>query len=40
MEPNVFLGYPVKGIVDVLNSFAHEYPSNSVDPWCVIIEYN
>jgi hypothetical protein len=40
MEPNVFLGYLMKGIADVLNNFGHEqYPSNSVDQWCVIIEY-
>jgi hypothetical protein len=24
MEPNVFLGYPARGIVDVLNNFGHE----------------
>jgi hypothetical protein len=41
MEPKVFLGYPAKGIADVLNSFGHEqYPSNNVNPWCLIIEYN
>ncbi len=35
MEPNVFLGYPARGITDVLSNFGHEqYPSNSVDPWC------
>jgi len=41
MKPNVFLGYPTKGIANILDSFGHEqYPSNSVDPWCLIIEYN
>jgi hypothetical protein len=41
MEPNVFLGYHARGIIDVLSSFDHEqYPSNSVDPWCLTIEYN
>jgi hypothetical protein len=41
MEPNVFIGYRARGIVNVLNSFGHEqYPSISVDPWCLIIEYN
>ncbi len=40
MEPNVFLGYLIRGIVGVLNSFAHEqYPSNKVNPWCLITEY-
>jgi len=30
----------MKGIVYVLNSFGHEqYPSNSKDPWCLIVEY-
>ncbi len=39
MEPNVFWGQP-KGIVGVLCSFEDEhYPSNSVDPWCLITEY-
>jgi len=29
------------GIANVLNSFGYEqYPSNSVDPWCLIIKYN
>jgi len=28
MKPNVFLGYPTRGIASVLNSFGHEqYPS-------------
>jgi len=28
MEPNVFLGYPARGIVCVLNDFGHkQYPS-------------
>jgi hypothetical protein len=32
MEPNVFLGYPMKGTSCVLNSFGHEqYSSNSID---------
>jgi hypothetical protein len=40
MEPNVFLGKLIWGIVGVLCSFEDEqYPSNSVDPWCLIIEY-
>jgi hypothetical protein len=40
MKPNVFLGYPTKGIVGVLNSFGHEhYPSNSINPWCLITKY-
>jgi hypothetical protein len=35
------MGYLAKGIVDVLNSFGHEqYPSNSINPWCLLIEYN
>jgi hypothetical protein len=41
METKVFLVYPVRGIANVLNSFGHEqYPSNNVDPWCLIIKYN
>jgi hypothetical protein len=37
MEPNVFLRYPTRGIVGVLNNFGHEhYASNNVDPWCLI----
>jgi hypothetical protein len=37
MEPNVFLGYPMRGIVGVLSSFGHEqHLSNNVDPWCLI----
>ncbi len=40
MEPNVFSGYHIRGIGGVLCSFEHEhYPSNSVDLWCLIIEY-
>jgi hypothetical protein len=40
MEPIVFLGQLIMGIVGVLCNFEHEqYPSNSVDPWCLIIEY-
>jgi hypothetical protein len=39
MEPNVFWGQP-RRIGGVLCSFEDEhYPSNSVDPWCLIIEY-
>jgi hypothetical protein len=38
MEPKVFLGYPARDIANALNSFGHEqYPSNSEDPWCLII---
>jgi hypothetical protein len=30
----------MKGIAIVLCSFEHDqYPSNNVDPWCLIIEY-
>jgi hypothetical protein len=40
MQSDVFLGYPTRGIIGVLNSFVHEqYPSNKIDPWCLIIEY-
>ncbi len=40
MEPTIFLGQLIRGIVGVLCNFEHEqYPSNSVDPWCLIIEY-
>ncbi len=40
MEPNVFMGQPMKGIVGVLCNFEDEqYPSNNIDPWCLIIEY-
>jgi len=40
MEPIVFLGQFIRGIVGVLCNFEHEqYPSNSVDPWCLNIEY-
>jgi len=32
MEPNVFRGYPEKGIASVLSSFGHEqYPSSRLD---------
>jgi hypothetical protein len=32
MEPNVFRGYPEKGIVGVLSSFGHEqYPFGRLD---------
>jgi hypothetical protein len=38
--PNVFLGNQIKGIISVLCSFEHEqYLSNSVNLWCLIIEY-
>jgi hypothetical protein len=40
MEPNVFLEQPMKGIVGVLCSFEDDhYPSNSINPWCLIINY-
>jgi hypothetical protein len=40
MEPIVFLGQFIRGIVGVLCNFEHEqYPSNNVDPWCLNIEY-
>jgi hypothetical protein len=40
MEPNVFSGQPMKGIVSVLCSFENEhYPSNSIDPLCLITQY-
>jgi hypothetical protein len=33
-------GITYKGNASVLCSFEHEqYSSNSVDPWCLIIEY-
>jgi len=33
-------GITYKGNVGLLCSFEHEkYSSNSVDPWCLIIEY-
>jgi hypothetical protein len=39
MEPNVFMGYSARGIANVLNNFGHEqYPSNNVNPWCLIIK--
>ncbi len=32
MEPNIFLGYPKRGIACSLNPFGHEqYPSDSLD---------
>ncbi len=32
MEPNVFLGYPKKGISCLVSHFKHEqYPSNNMD---------
>ncbi len=34
------MGQPMKGIVGVLCNFEDEqYPSNNIDPWCLIIEY-
>jgi len=40
MEPNVFLGQLIKGAIGVLYSFEDEqYPSNNVDPWCLITKY-
>ncbi len=38
MEPNVFLRYPMRGIIGVLSSFRQEqYPSKSdINPWCLI----
>jgi hypothetical protein len=41
MEPNVFLGYHVWGIISVLNSFGHEqYPSKrDINLWCLITKY-
>jgi hypothetical protein len=40
IEPNVFLGQPMRGIVGVLHSFEDEHlPSNSIDPWCLITKY-
>jgi hypothetical protein len=41
MEPNVFLGYLMWGIANVLNSFEHEqylFKSN-VNLWCLITRY-
>jgi len=40
MEPMYFLGQPMRGIVGVLCSFKDEhYPSNSLNPWCLITKY-
>jgi hypothetical protein len=40
MEPNVFPGQRMRGIIGVLCSFDDEqYPSNNINPWCLIIEY-
>jgi hypothetical protein len=40
IKPNVFLGNFIRGIVGVLCSFEDEqYPSNSVNPWCLITKY-
>jgi len=41
VKPNVFMGYPMRGIVGVLNSFGDEqYRSKSnMDSWCLINKY-
>jgi hypothetical protein len=40
MKAYVFMGQPMKGIVSVLCSFEDEqYPSNIINPWCLILEY-
>jgi hypothetical protein len=40
VEPNVFLGYHVRGNVGVLSSFGHEqYPSKNINPWCLFTKY-
>ncbi len=40
MELNVFMGQPMRNIVGILCSFEDEqYPSNNIDPWCLIIKY-
>jgi hypothetical protein len=41
MEPNIFMGYPMWGIVGLLNCFGHEhYPfKNDIDLWCLITKY-
>jgi hypothetical protein len=40
MEPIVFMGQVIRGIVGVLCSFEQEqYLSNNVDPWCLITKY-
>jgi hypothetical protein len=40
MKTNVFMGYLMRGIINVLSSFGHEqYHSNKIDPWCLIIEH-
>jgi hypothetical protein len=40
MEPNVFMGQPMRGIAGVLCSFEDEqHPSNNIDPWCLITKY-
>jgi hypothetical protein len=38
MEPNVFLGYPTRGITSVLSNFGHDqyFFKNDVDPWRLI----
>jgi hypothetical protein len=37
--PNVFLGSHIRGNACVLCSLEHDpYPSNSLVPWCLIIE--
>jgi hypothetical protein len=40
MQPNVFMGQPMRDIAGVLCSFEDEhYPSNNIDPWCLITKY-
>ncbi len=40
MNSNVFIGQPMRGIVNVLCSFEDEqYPSNNINPWFLIIKY-
>jgi hypothetical protein len=40
MEPNVFLGKPMRNIVGVLCSFEDEhYRSNNINPWYLITQY-
>jgi hypothetical protein len=40
MEPNVFIGQRMRGIVGVLCSFEYEhYLSNSKNSWCLLTKY-
>jgi hypothetical protein len=40
MEPNVFMGPLMKGIIGVLCSFEDEQCTfNNIDPWCLITKY-